>query len=111
VFTNSPINTGGGYNNNTGIFVAPIPGLYLFTTQICLNTRTWIYIGIIVQGQVVANGLFGEREWMKCYTLNALAEVGLADQVSVNCIGGCDSSESLWKHDWVKNSFSGVLLQ
>ncbi|XP_060571136.1 semaphorin-5B-like [Ruditapes philippinarum] len=109
VFTNSPINTGGGYNNKTGIFVAPAPGLYLFTTQICLPSPTHIYIAIIVQGQVVAQGGFGEREWGKCYTLNALAKVGLADQVSVNCIGSCDSSDSLWKHNLVTSSFSGVL--
>ncbi|XP_060556607.1 uncharacterized protein LOC132717202 [Ruditapes philippinarum] len=110
VFTNSPINTGAGYNNKTGIFVAPVTGLYLFTTQICSIPNTHLYIGIVVQGQVVAQGGFGDKVWHKCYTLTALVAAGLADQVSVNCIGSCDSSESLWKHNLVTSSFSGVLL-
>ena len=34
-FQNILLNVGGGYSSNTGLFRAPIYGLYSFTTQIC----------------------------------------------------------------------------
>jgi len=36
-FVNVLLNLGDGYNRNTGMFTAPIDGVYSFTAQVCNN--------------------------------------------------------------------------
>ncbi|WAR30370.1 CADN-like protein, partial [Mya arenaria] len=41
------VNKGGGYNSSNGVFTAPREGLYLFTSQTCIDNGLQAYTGIV----------------------------------------------------------------
>ncbi|XP_053395908.1 uncharacterized protein LOC123523515 [Mercenaria mercenaria] len=111
IFSKNIFNMGDAYDNATGIFKAPAGGVYLFTTQICLSTRTHSYFGITLNGELISQSLLGDYQWSNCYTMDAIVKVNKGDDVSIKCIGSCGSSESLWNNlRYATSSFSGVLV-
>ncbi|XP_053394393.1 uncharacterized protein LOC128555610 isoform X2 [Mercenaria mercenaria] len=112
IFSKNIFNTGGAYDNATGIFKAPSGGIYLFTTQICLSGSTYSYFGITVNGERISQSLLGDNQWTKCYTMDAIVKVNKGADVTVKCISSCDSSDSLYNNlGYAASSFSGVLVQ
>jgi hypothetical protein len=59
VYSNIILNIGDAYNKDTGVFVAPVNGLYLFTVQVCLIDNSWVLVGIIVNGTPISKTTFG----------------------------------------------------
>ena len=55
VFDSVHLNTGGGYHNAAGIFIAPTAGTYLFSLSVMLNTpSSWISLELLKNGAVLA---------------------------------------------------------
>lgn len=109
VFTDIRINPGNGYDNITGTFVAPVGGIYLFTTQICLDKIVRSYYGIAVNEDVISSSLLGDANYEKCYTINAVTKLTEGDKVAVRCTAYCQD-DKLWENFLVSNSFSGSLV-
>ncbi|XP_045157104.2 uncharacterized protein LOC123523503 [Mercenaria mercenaria] len=111
IFSKNIFNTGNAYDNATGIFKAPIGGVYLFATEICLSPRTYSYFGITLNGELISQSLLRDNQWTKCYTMDAIVAVNKGGDVSVKCSSSCDSSESLSGSPlYQTSSFSGVLV-
>ncbi|XP_053403061.1 caprin-2-like [Mercenaria mercenaria] len=57
VFETVRLNLDGGYNSNTGIFTAPIGGLYLFSVSIVsgVDPKPLFYVGLVKNGAWLAS--------------------------------------------------------
>ncbi|XP_045169773.1 C1q-related factor-like [Mercenaria mercenaria] len=109
VFSETLLNQGDAYDKASGIFVAPVGGTYLFTTQICLGIGTRSYFGISLNGNIISKSLLGDNVWEKCYTLDTVATVKTGDKVAVKCTASC-RGDSLWENSQAISSFSGILI-
>jgi hypothetical protein len=110
VYSNIILNIGDSYNKGTGVFVAPVSGLYLFTAQVCLYNDNWVQAGIVVNGRPISKTAIGITTWWNCYTFDAITAVEKGNEVSVKCLVDCDVSERLNENTNAVNSFSGVLI-
>ena len=110
VFQTIVQNEGGGYNAKTGIFIAPVSGTYLFTTQLCLYAGKLLSVSIIVNEVVITTAYFGNANYNQiCSTTDGLSNMMQGDKVRVTVLYSGnriypDSSTIYWSY------FSGVLL-
>lgn len=101
------LNEGDGYNNSTGIFTAPVGGVYFFTVQFSVLSGKALYYDIMAENEIITRGFVYDRDSNKCYTIDALAVLKEGHRVWVkrhNSASLQESESSYW------NSFSGVLL-
>ncbi|XP_060593580.1 uncharacterized protein LOC132748054 [Ruditapes philippinarum] len=110
VYSNIILNIGDAYNKDTGVFVAHVSGLYLFTALVCLIDNSWVLVGITVFDTPISKTAFGDKNWWKCYTINAITAVEKGNEVLVKCTANCESNEKLHEDTYAINSFSGVLI-
>ncbi|XP_060553623.1 hemicentin-1-like isoform X1 [Ruditapes philippinarum] len=109
VFTITLMNIGDGYDNLTGIFTAPVTGLYSFSTQHCLsysrNSSSSIF-SFVVNNKEIKNIMFENSEHVSCGTFDALTHLKKGDRFWIKC-----TSESSLYEDLVRwNTFSGFLI-
>ncbi|XP_053373203.1 collagen alpha-2(VIII) chain-like [Mercenaria mercenaria] len=111
VFSTTHFDVGSSYNNETGIFVAPVAGIYMFTLHLCLTGNRFVYLeidttkGPILKGRFIDDG----SEYHSCQTATTVAELGIKEHVWIKS-GLSTSGPDLWKHSYIWNSFSGALI-
>ena len=110
VFINVILNIGDAYNNDNGIFTAPVTGLYLFTAHLCLQQVDWANFGIVVNGTAVSVTGIGDQ-WWSFNAFDAITLVENGKDVNVQCINDCDKHDKLKTHEYIINSFSGTLFK
>lgn len=111
VFQTAIANIGLGYDVTTGIFTAPVQGVYLFTLQLCVRNRKYIHVEIL-------NGDFPllkmhfvddyDAAW-DCMATSVPAFLTSGSRVWVKA--GRSADNALWENaaeTW--NMFSGILI-
>ncbi|XP_053372691.1 uncharacterized protein LOC128546317 [Mercenaria mercenaria] len=109
VFDTTITNEGSGYDASTGIFTAPVGGLYQFTTHVCVHNGKHSFIGLVVEGNVIAKDSNYDLNYYTCSSVGAVVRVKSGEQVWIKCTSG-SSSYKLYEDSTMTNSFSGILL-
>ncbi|WAR10280.1 ATS8-like protein [Mya arenaria] len=109
VFPHLILNEGNAYNNQTGKFVSPKAGLYLFTTQMCTTEGHEVFFRIMkLNTTLTASNHFDNVHW-SCSSSSVVASLHTGDVVWVFLYGGVTQylidNEPSWRCH-----FSGALL-
>ncbi len=104
IFRGVITNHGNAYNNETGFFIAPLGGIYVFHLYYLMDGNTNLYILIQVNNQVVCSGhAFENYDQGVC---SAVVQLDQGDVVSVR--RGSDAGNVLFPAHG--SGFSGFLL-
>lgn len=111
VFPNMIVNHGSGYNRRTGVFTAPVSGVYLFSLQLCPETKASIHMHIKVRksGHVIGDLNFKNQIGRQCVSANGVDFLSRGEQAWIYCTSASSSGDVIVIADH-GNSFSGVLL-
>ncbi|XP_053374022.1 uncharacterized protein LOC123533015 [Mercenaria mercenaria] len=111
VFSTTHFDVDSSYNNETGIFVAPVAGIYIFNLQLCITSNRYIHFeidttkGPILKGRFIDDG----GSYDGCQTATTVAELGIKEHVWIES-GQSTSGTDLWQYPYIWNSFSGALI-
>jgi len=109
VFPDVFLNLGAGYQNSHGIFTAPQPGLYIFSTSIMSHDtgHPEIWVHLMKNGNVMANayahGTSGRHDQG---SVTVVAQLAVGDEVWVSLMGPADTT--LWGERF--DTFMGCLI-
>lgn len=107
VFPTVMFNIQDGYDASTGVFTAPVSGMYLFTTQICTVKGDYISFDINVNGQQLGRGYVQSSNVYPCNTADAFGYMAGGQQAY---IGVYRISGLLYTDSDRLVSFSGTLV-
>ncbi|XP_053381665.1 cerebellin-2-like [Mercenaria mercenaria] len=107
VFSDVITNIGNGYNNHHGLFVAPVSGLYMFSTTILSGQNADFAVAIEINGSDVVR-MFerGTDNRHGSATQTVIVQLQKGDDVAVQSLS---PDHTYWGDKY--SSFSGVLLQ
>jgi IMP cyclohydrolase len=83
VFDTVITNEGSGYDSSTGIFTAPVGGMYQFTVHICTDTSKYSYIGIVHADNIFAKKYQYASGNPYCSSVGGVIRVNSGEQVWV----------------------------
>jgi len=109
VFPYVTYNYGGGYNAATGIFTAPVQGMYAFVKQICVKNDHSATTHFVRNGQNILSSEAGSPSMdFGCASAQVFQYLSKNDQVWVKT-----SWESYFNHDrsYRDISFAGVFIR
>lgn len=107
IFTNTMYNYGGGYDNVSGTFTAPVDGTYLFTTNICSLDNNYICFAIVVENTLVSSSVGYSAGGSPCFSLEAIVLLQTGNKVWIQTTY---SSNGVLQDNLRFNTFSGVFL-
>ncbi|XP_060558845.1 coadhesin-like [Ruditapes philippinarum] len=109
VFRTTTMNIGNGYDNTTGIFTAPVSGLYSFSIQLGLvgGGSNVVNYSFVADGKEMKNGLFVDHDYTKTYSANTVTYLSKGGRfwIKTKSLSG-----RLYQASNVWNTFSGFLL-
>lgn len=109
VFDQVKLNVGGAYNNQTGVFEAPVPGIYMFSMSVTTYVDKTSVIHAVIKkngaevGAAYANGMAGFQE-QGSVSVPLMLDTGETVHVSVER----HEDISLWGDKLT--SFMGILV-
>ncbi|XP_060598347.1 uncharacterized protein LOC132752089 [Ruditapes philippinarum] len=109
IFTKSVINEGTGYDTSTGVFTAPVGGLYQFFVHTCVFKGNYAFIGIVLDGRIIAANKNYDNDYYTCSTVGAIVRVQSGEKVLVKSTSS-SSNRRLHQYSLNVNTFSGVLV-
>ncbi|XP_053375908.1 complement C1q-like protein 2 isoform X1 [Mercenaria mercenaria] len=110
VFDTIVTNEGSGYEKSTGIFTAPVGGLYQFTGYVCAQTGKYSFVGLSLAGKVVAAATNYDSGYYTCSSVGAVVRVKSGEEIWMKCTLGHNSAYRLFQDQFRMNTFSGILL-
>ena len=110
VFQDTILNIGDAYDNRTGIFKAPINGVYIFNAQMCAHGGQWGKFRIVVSNTRIA--AFQNRNMNSTTTTSAsvIHKLTKGDNVWVDSGFDARYQEDLTDSSSCWNQFSGALV-
>ncbi|XP_060582858.1 uncharacterized protein LOC132739211 [Ruditapes philippinarum] len=109
IFTKSVINEGTGYDTSTGIFTAPVGGLYQFIVHTCTYYTKYAFIGLVLEDNVIATSSNYDEDHYTCSTVGAIVRVKPAEKVWVKSTWSAHNRR-LEQDSYRMNTFSGILV-
>ncbi|XP_053372692.1 complement C1q and tumor necrosis factor-related protein 9A-like [Mercenaria mercenaria] len=109
VFDSVLTNEGSGYDTSTGIFTAPVEGMYQFTVHICTYSGKYSFIGLVLADKVIASTSNFASNSYTCNSVGAIARVKSGEQVWVKCTSPAFNRE-LRDDSHRMNTFSGIMM-
>ncbi|XP_060573323.1 uncharacterized protein LOC132731206 [Ruditapes philippinarum] len=109
IFTKSLINEGTGYDTSTGIFTAPVGGIYQFVVHTCAYIKKHAFIGLVLEGTVIAADSNYDGDYHTCSTVGAIVRVRSGEKVWVKSTSSA-SNRQLCQSSNIMNTFSGILV-
>ena len=106
LFHKTFINEGTGYDTSTGIFSAPVGGLYQFLVHLCTARNKNSYIGLVLEDEIIAAVANSDS----CNTVGAVVRVRSGERVWVKSRAVSASNYRLYEHKTALNTFSGTLI-
>lgn len=101
-------NSGYGYDNSSGVFIAPIDGMYSLGTVLCAAANRFVCFGIVVNGVKITNGCIKGHDPNKpqCTATTATAVLLSGGKAWVE---STDSDGLYFKETFRRNTFIGGL--
>ena len=111
VFTDTQLDEDGVYNNETGKFMAPVTGIYTFSSTICTWNGKHVRVDIVVDDKMIGRVSSRHTGWSGCSSGTATAKIEKGSKVWMKVIYA--SSGGIFDNNktYTINSFSGHLLQ
>jgi len=111
-FSDVQLNVGDAYDVNTGKFTAPVSGLYIFTSQLCVNKGQHVYIEIAKNENALQRSIvFTSGSTYQCCNADAFDVLAQGDTVSLRTPPSAGSMTTIYRSDTILwSSFSGALL-
>ena len=110
VFEKTFINDRTSYNTTTGIFTAPIGGMYEFVVHICAYINRHSNVALVWENVVIASHGHGSKEDHSCTTVGAIVLMKSGEQVWVKS-SWRDSRNQLFQNVNRMNTFRGMMIK
>jgi hypothetical protein len=109
IFDKTFTNEGTGYDTTTGLFTAPVGGLYQFVIHTCTLNTKYAYLGLVLEDRVTAlHSHYGDVNH-SCGSFGAIIRVRSGEKVWVKATA-YHSNYQLYQNLHRMNTFSGVLV-
>lgn len=110
-FENVLFNYGNGFDKDTGIFTAPVSGVYIFSYQACFVENNFVGVGIWCSDSYFLGSCAYEikvNDSPTCETFTGTANLTVGD--TVQCILLLRTGH-IYERDYGLNYFNGALLK
>jgi hypothetical protein len=109
IFEETFTNEGIGYDTSTGLFTAPVGGLYQFDVHTCARYSKYAHLGLVMEGSVIAADANYGDDSSGCNNFGAIVRVKLGEKVWVKSTSS-GSTRELIQNTYRMNTFSGMLV-
>ncbi|XP_060598350.1 complement C1q tumor necrosis factor-related protein 5-like [Ruditapes philippinarum] len=109
IFEKTFTNEGTGYDTSTGLFTAPVGGLYQFSVHTCAYYKKYAFIGLVLEGNVIAADANYGDESHGCNNFGSIVRVKSGEQVWVKSTSS-SSNRQLHQDSFRMNTFNGELV-
>ena len=110
IFDKVITNVGGGYHNHTGIFTAPVSGVYVFSFDLLVSPGEYEHFDIVQDGKYITTGLAHATGGSVYDSMSrtVVLRCSQGSEVWVRIGGGTHGTGKIYGGDYT--SFSGWLV-